>query len=165
MRLPAEADLDAWARWMGDAETMKYLGTGAVMSRDDAWRNLAMMIGHWHLRGFGMWLMEEKATGKPVGRGGLWQPEGWPGLEVGWLVAPEARGKGFATEMAHVALDSAFSVLGRSEVLSLILPENQKSIEVAQRIGCTFAKEIELRGFKVSQYAVSRRSWRQPISR
>ena len=53
---------------------------------------MAYFVGHWELRGFGQWALVEQATGELVGRAGLLQPEGWPGLEVGWLVAARALG-------------------------------------------------------------------------
>ena len=81
-----ESDLDAYAEMCGDPEVMRYLGDGHRFSRAEAWRNMALVIGHWQLRGFGLWAVEEKRTELCVGRVGCWQPEGWPGLEVGWAL-------------------------------------------------------------------------------
>ena len=72
-----ENDLDAFARCCQDEETMRYLG--GTLSREDAWRQMAMLLGHWQLRGYGMWALEERATGAFVGRLGFHRPEGWPG--------------------------------------------------------------------------------------
>ena len=47
-----------------------------------AWRNVAMMVGHWHLRGYGQWTVVEKGSGEVIGRVGLWNPEGWPGYRA-----------------------------------------------------------------------------------
>jgi RimJ/RimL family protein N-acetyltransferase len=79
-----QADLDDYARLCADSEVMKYIGKGEPLSRADAWRSMAFHLGHWQLQGFGQWAVEWKETGRMIGRIGLFYPEGWPGLEVGW---------------------------------------------------------------------------------
>ena len=71
--------------------------TARRSSRADAWRQIAMIIGHWQLRGYGLWAVEERATGALVGRIGLFKPEGWPGFELGWMLRRDAWGQGYAT--------------------------------------------------------------------
>jgi RimJ/RimL family protein N-acetyltransferase len=105
-------DLDALAAIGADLEVMEFLGP--VMARRDAWRAMAMALGHWQLRGYGSWAVEERATGQLVGRIGLYNPEGWPGLEVGWTLARAAWGRGYATEGARASLDYAFDTRRRS---------------------------------------------------
>ncbi len=135
LRLPDEGDLDAWWSWHQDDQTIAGLALPGPMSRDEAWRAMAMMLGHWHLRGFGMWTIVERSTGRAIGRGGLFYPHGWPELEVGWLLGPDARGQGYAVEMARAALSLASSVLGATRVCHVILPTNRPSIAVAERLG------------------------------
>ncbi|MGH2729052.1 MAG: GNAT family N-acetyltransferase, partial [Actinomycetota bacterium] len=72
---------------MEDAEVRRYLGPSATFGREDAWRELAVWLGHWALRGYGQWAVEIRATKELIGRVGLHYPEGWPGLEVGWALA------------------------------------------------------------------------------
>ena len=67
MRMFRETDLDAYAEMCGDADVMKYLG-GATMSRSEAWRSMATVLGHWQLRLFGLWAVEERASPGPCGR-------------------------------------------------------------------------------------------------
>jgi RimJ/RimL family protein N-acetyltransferase len=129
------SDIDAYASMCADPEVMRYLGVGAPLSRRDAWRSMAMFVGHWQLRGFGTWAVEEHATHRFVGRVGLHQPEGWPGLEVGWALDRAIWGRGYATEAGRVSLDYAWRVLGAEHVISLIAPENAASIRVAERLG------------------------------
>ena len=64
----------------------------------DGWRNAAIMAGHWALYGVGMFVVEERKTGRYAGRVGPWMPPGWPGFEVGWGIAGDFRGKGYAVE-------------------------------------------------------------------
>lgn len=99
-----EEDLDAYAEMCGDSEVMRYIGTGQILSRSESWRNMAMMLGHWQLRGYGMWAVEERQSGKMLGRVGCWQPEGWIGLEIGWTIRRAFWGQGFATEAGKIAI-------------------------------------------------------------
>jgi RimJ/RimL family protein N-acetyltransferase len=155
LRQLREADLDAYAAMMADAEVVKYLGDGKPVDRPNAWRSMAAILGHWTLRGFGFWALEEKATGALVGRGGLWFPEGWPQLEVGWTLQRSAWGKGYATEVGRAALELAFS-RGLDEVCSVIMPQNVRSIRVAQRLGETLAGSARVQGFDCALYKVTR---------
>jgi hypothetical protein len=93
------------------------------------------MLGHWQLRGYGMWALIEQATGRLIGRAGLYNPEGWPGLEAGWLLARDRWGRGFATEAGRAVLTYAFTHLSADHVISLIHPANTASIRVAERLG------------------------------
>jgi RimJ/RimL family protein N-acetyltransferase len=134
--------------------------TGVPLSREDAWRQMAMLIGHAELRGYGMWALEERATGAFIGRAGLHFPDGWPEPEVGWVLARDFWGRGLAHEAAQAALGHAFGVLGWSRAISLIHPENLRSIRLAERLGERHETEIDVRGHRVGLYAVSASSWR-----
>lgn len=92
-------------------------------------------MGHWQMRGYGHWAVEEKATGRMIGRLGFLNPEGWPGFEIGWTLARHAWGKGYAIEGAQTALRYAFDNLDQPHVISLIAPGNMRSISVAERLG------------------------------
>jgi RimJ/RimL family protein N-acetyltransferase len=151
-------DSDALAALHADPEVMKFLGDGRPKARAEMWLAMASYLGHWELRGYGLWAVEEKATGKFVGRIGLLNPEGWPGLEVAWTLARDRWGNGFATEGAKAALEYAFSVLKLEHVISLIHPDNAASIRVAMRIGEKLEGQAELFGAMRSVYGVRRPS-------
>jgi RimJ/RimL family protein N-acetyltransferase len=155
-RMFEQSDLDDYASMCGDDEVMRYLGDGIPLSRAEAWRNMALVLGHWSLRGFGLWAVAERGTGQLTGRVGCWQPEGWPGLEVGWTLRREFWGRGYATEAGRTALEYAFSRLGQSHVISLIHPANGRSIAVALRLGMRRERETELMGRAVLVYGISR---------
>jgi RimJ/RimL family protein N-acetyltransferase len=78
LRMLREDDFEAYARIFTDPEVTRYLGDGSPLDRFGAWRSLAFNVGHWALRGYGMWAVEEKASGRLVGRVGAFYPEGWP---------------------------------------------------------------------------------------
>lgn len=155
-----ETDFEEYARICADPEVMRYIG-GKPFSRLEAWRHLASVVGHWHLRGYGHWAVEEKASGRFIGRIGLQYPTGWPGFEIGWMIAPECWGKGYATEGARRALDYAFNEMGRDHVISLIHPENRASIKVAERLGETVEDETEVLGITVLIYGISKQTWKR----
>ena len=155
-RMFEESDLDGYAAMCADEEVMRYLGDGLPMDRAGAWRNMALVLGHWQLRGFGPWAVEERATGRLAGRVGCWQPESWPALEIGWTLCRDFWGKGYATEAGLVALDHAFAQLKQSHVISLIHRQNQRSIAVARRLGMQREGSTEVMGHAVEIYGIHR---------
>lgn len=142
LRIPEERDLDGWAEFLADERTARFVG--GVQARSAAWRSMAAMTGSWSLRGFGMFSVIEKASGRWAGRLGPWAPEGWLGTEVGWGILHEHWGKGYATEGATAAIDWAFDALGWSEVIHCIDPANAASIAVAERLGSVLDGEGRL---------------------
>ena len=159
LRMFRESDTDVYAEMLADPEVMHFLGK--PMSRQEAWRNMAMVLGHWHLRGYGMWAVEEQASGELVGRVGCWRPEGWPGLEVGWTLRRRFWGRGYATEAARASVAYAFEALDQTRVISLIAPENVNSIRVAERLGEKPEGEWDIFGTKVIIYAVGREEFKR----
>ena len=156
LRAFRNSDLDPYAALCADPEVMRYLGTGVTLSRPDAWRSMAGILGHWRLLGYGMFALEEKATGAFVGRAGFLDPPGWPDFEIGWVLAREHWGKGYAVEAARAARDYAFGPLGRDHFVSLIRPANQRSIRVAEKLGERLAGETELLGSPCLVYRLDR---------
>lgn len=154
-----EDDFEAYARLVGDADVVRFLAGGAPRTRAEAWREMAMIVGHWQLRGFGPWAVEERGRLGLIGRIGFFEPEGWPGFELGWVLAREAWGRGYATEGAAAALRYAFTDLKRERVISLIAPDNVPSIRVAERIGERLEGRTDLFGTDVLVYAIDRLRW------
>ena len=161
LRMWREEDFDTYAEICADPEQMRYIG--GAMDRMNAWRHMAVLVGHWHLRGYGHWAVEEKATGKFIGRIGFLNPEGWPGFELGWALLPASQHKGYATEGARRALEYAFTEMDREHVISLIHPDNQPSIRVAERLGETVEGKTVLIDHDVLIYGIDRSAWRTGV--
>jgi RimJ/RimL family protein N-acetyltransferase len=149
-------DLDAYAAMYADPEVARYLEHGQPLDRAAAWRSMAIHLGHWQLRGYGQWALVERASGELVGRAGLFEPQDWPGLEVGWVLARPHWGRGFATEAGRAAFAYAFEVVGAERVISLIRPENESSIRVAERLGERYERTIDLLGAPAHVYGLAR---------
>jgi RimJ/RimL family protein N-acetyltransferase len=157
-------DFESFAAMMAEPEVMRLLAIdGKPFPRFAAWQGLCSTIGHWVLRGFGMFAVIEPSTGAFVGRVGPWEPEGWPDLEIGWTLRSAYWGKGYATEAASRCIAYAFTELRRSHVVSLILAENRRSIRVAERIGETLECSVQLSHMPpdkpLLQYGLSRHEW------
>jgi RimJ/RimL family protein N-acetyltransferase len=130
-----DADLDGWAAICADPEVMRWIDQPRGISREQSWRDIAYMVGHWELRGFGQWAVRERDGGALVGRTGLIRPEGWPGIEVGWIVARARWGRGYAPEAAQAAVGWGRDALGLDHVISLIDDDNAASQRVAEKLG------------------------------
>ena len=155
-----EDDFADFCRICGEPEVMRFLGDGKPMPPMEVWRQMATFMGHWYFRGYGIWAVEEKQTGRMVGRIGFMNPAGWPGFELGWTLGRDSWGKGYATEGAARALEYAFTEMNRDHVISLIAPENLGSIKVAERLGEQVEGETEVLGRRVFIYGISRDSWK-----
>ena len=145
-----DEDQTPFAEYCADAMTERFLGGPANPA--DAWRRLAAQVGHWVIRGYGSWALEEKASGRWVGYCGLWNPHGWPEPEVMWGLAPAGRRHGYATEAAAAVRDYAYRQLGWTTLISCIAADNIASQRVAERLGATPEKTFEHRGHTLRIY-------------
>lgn len=146
-------DFDDFAAVFSDEQHCRYIG--ASCTREEAWRRFAITVGHWCLRGFGPWAVERLDTGVFVGSVGLWMPERWPELELGYWLSPGQLGHGFATEAAGAARDHAYRVLKRGRLVSFIHPDNLASQAVAARLGAVIEDTTVLKGIPCQR-------WRHP---
>ncbi|MCK9539360.1 GNAT family N-acetyltransferase [Dokdonella sp.] len=133
LRPPAHEDFERFADMFSDEDNVRYIG--GALPRSEAWRRFLHMPGAWAMQGFAMFSVIDKTSGLWLGQCGPWQPEGWPGTEVGWSFHRDAWGQGFAVEAATAALDWVFAQLGWSEVIHTIQPANRASQAVAGRLG------------------------------
>ncbi|MGE4063832.1 MAG: GNAT family N-acetyltransferase [Rhodospirillaceae bacterium] len=131
-----ESDIDDMAAIFADEEVPRFITqNGLPQDREYAWRVMTNLAGHWALRGFGMWALEDKAGGRVVGYSGPYFPETWPDREIGWTIGREHWGKGYASEAARRALGYARDALRWPRVIHVIDPANTRSIAVAERLG------------------------------
>jgi RimJ/RimL family protein N-acetyltransferase len=154
-RLFRADDFPTYETWCADIGIMRYLG-GKTLNRIEAWRHMAYQLGHWDLLGYGYYAVEEKASGRLIGRVGFTNHPGWPAFELGWTIIPEFQGRGFATEAARMLLKYAFAALDQPHVVSLIHRDNAPSRRVADKLGETIEGETEVLTMPVLIYGISR---------
>lgn len=138
-----EKDFEDWADCFSDKETMTFIGGGAGMSRAQAWRHMATVIGHEHIRGYTFLSVIEKASQRWVGRVGPWNPEGWPEPEIGWTIHRNHWRKGYAKEAGAACIDFAFNQLGWNRVVHLIESGNIGSERTASALGSKRLYEVK----------------------
>ncbi|MQQ08625.1 GNAT family N-acetyltransferase [Epibacterium sp. SM1979] len=152
LRAPRKKDFAAHVEFMA-SDRAKYVG--GPQDRPDAWRGYCSGIGHWVLRGYGMWMIADKKDDTPLGRVGFIYHEGWDEPELGWHLYVHAEGKGIAFEATRAARAFGAQEYKLDGVISYIAPLNTRSIALATRLGARFERDGELLG-KVCQV------WRHP---
>jgi RimJ/RimL family protein N-acetyltransferase len=155
-----EEDAEPLFALMQDPDVVRYIGDRRLPTRQETWRAIAGYIGHWALRGYGLWAVDDRQSGELVGRIGILNPPDWPGPEVAYTIGKRWWGRGLATEGARTARDWGFETHGFEELVSLIDPANTASIAVASHIGETLKGEHDLWGNRVLVYAIRRSDWR-----
>ena len=154
LRAPRLADFDAFAAYQASARSRT---TGGPLDRNQAWRSFGHVIGHWVLRGYGVFVLQDRATGAAIGTAGPWFPEGWPEPEIAWTIwDADHEGRGLAAEAAQATRAFAWETLGWSSAISLILAGNTRSEALAQRLGC-----VREGGFDHAQFGATT-IWRHP---
>lgn len=137
LRVPQASDFEAFAPFVM-SDRAQYTGGGSDKDIGHAWRVLAILTGHWHLRGFGTFVAVLRETGAPVGSMGPWFPGNWPERELGWTIwSAEAEGTGLAHEGIRRIRAYVYDDLGWSTAVSYIDPANARSIALAEWLGCT----------------------------
>lgn len=150
-------DLDPFADIVADPEVIKRATyDGTTMTRAQAWNWLCLMLGHWHMRGHGIWGVEEKSTGVLIGRIGLQFLDWFEDVELVWMLARSAWGKGYASEGARAAIDFGFNELGLGRMAAVIHKDNVPSIRLAERLGMEMEKEVKRQEIPFYQYVIAR---------
>lgn len=133
-------DMPAFVAMWSEDEFFRYLG-GQPLSEEEVWTKMLRQAGHWQLMGYGYWAVEEKATQQFVGTVGFsdFKRSLVPSIkgvpEIGWVLAPNVHGKGYATQAAQAALAWGDVQFQQARTVCLIHPENVPSLRVAHKCG------------------------------
>lgn len=138
LRAPVAADASRLFEIYGDPETNRFnpFGPHADLAASEAM--LGDWINQWDQDGFSQWAVAETSNpDRLIGFGGISMRlyGDVPRLNLGYRLAPEAWGKGLATELGRAALDFAFTTLGARQVFAVVRPHNVPSIAVLERLG------------------------------
>lgn len=137
LRGPERGDFELLVAFFADP--VRPRGFGGTKDLTETWRWWTSVIGQWHLRGYGYWTITD-TDGAVHGITGLWFPEGWPEVELGWVAFAGSEGKGIIAEAAQMARRHAYDGLGLPALSSNIKPDNERSIRLAERLGCTMER-------------------------
>jgi ribosomal-protein-alanine N-acetyltransferase len=167
LRRPRLSDAKALHAIYGDPEVMRYIGDGSTLTpaKTKAWIEKA--LARWKADGFGHFVIEKDR--KVIGRAGflVWDPDEWKtgtladlgdhaAIELGWMLAQEHWGNGYATEAAIALRNYGFKELKFERLISLITHGNDASVKVAERLGARYVRDVGSGDWKVRLYAVSR---------
>ena len=141
LRGPETRDAEAVIAFLLDKERAELFGH--YENRGNAWRWFALMVGHWHIHGYGYFIIADKNTDEAIGLCGIWNPEGWPEPEIGWVVFSGHEGKGIAFEAATCVRDYAYTDLGFETLTSNIVPGNTRSVKLAERMGAAYERTYQ----------------------
>ncbi len=137
-------DLDPFAAMMADPDVVRHLGRGLTRSRAETWESMAQMLGQWALRGYGMFAVTERASGRFAGRAGILHPYAWAEPELAYGFDRPFWGKGYATEAALVIRDWAFAAFAPPRLVSFVRPANLGSVRVLEKLGARLVDETEM---------------------
>jgi RimJ/RimL family protein N-acetyltransferase len=140
LRGHTEKDLEQCASMWADTRVVRFIGN-RPRSREETWARLLKYLGHWSLKGFGFWLVEEKVSGEFVGEVGFADHKrdiaaSFHGIpEIGWALTPEKQGLGYATEAVKAAIAWADEHFSMRQTICIIHPDNAPSIRIAESNG------------------------------
>jgi RimJ/RimL family protein N-acetyltransferase len=169
LRRPKKSDAKALLEAYGDPEVMRYIGVGETRDLEQTRTWLDKALRRWKADGFGHYAIERKEDGRVLGRAGflVWNPDTWETgtlaelgeqsvVELGWMLAQEHWGNGYAVEAAAALRDHGFRELGFERLISLILRGNERSERVAEKIGSRYVRDVSRGDWTARLFAVNR---------
>jgi RimJ/RimL family protein N-acetyltransferase len=162
LRMPRAEDAPGLLEAFADPEAMRYIGDGSTTDLAGSEEAVERWLKRWDAWGIGMLVVEREEDARVLGRAGflLWDPETWEiggsETELGWGLAREHWGHGYATEAALALRDWALGERGLTRLISLIEHENLRSIRVAERVGERYEPDVEVRGKPTRLYSLER---------
>lgn len=147
LREMSEADAGFVLELLNDPGFIRYVGDRGVRTIEEAARYVEERLAEsYRQHGFGLWLVEAKDEGVPVGMCGLLKRQELNVVEVGYAFLPPFRGKGYAYEAAAAAAGYAREALGLPRLYAIVNPDNAVSIRVLEKLGMKFERPVRLTG-------------------
>jgi RimJ/RimL family protein N-acetyltransferase len=153
-------DAEAYAAMRFHPEVAKWLPPAEGDPVEAARASIARFAASWQQRRHAPWGVF--LSGRLIGHAGLnFVPE-FDATEVLWALHPDAWGRGYATEVAHAALAYGFDTLGLDLIFAITLPDNVASQAVMKRLGLTYRRRVDYKGFKdIVWFDMNRQTWRR----
>ena len=111
------------------------------LSREESWHRMLRFVGHWALLGYGLLLVEERASGRVVGEVGVADfhrglgDDFDPHPEMAWMLSHDVHGRGYATEAAGAMLRWMEAAFAPERTVCIVDPDNAPSLRVAEKLG------------------------------
>jgi ribosomal-protein-alanine N-acetyltransferase len=162
LRKPLPEDASGLLEAFADPEAMRYIGDGSTTDLAGAEQAVRRWLERWDAWGIGTFVVERTQDARVLGRAGFlrWDPETWeiggPETELGWGLAREHWGRGYATEAAVALRDWGLAERGLTRLISLIQPGNERSIHVAEKIGERYERDVDVRDNPTRLYSLER---------
>ena len=162
LRMPRAEDAPGLLDAFADPEAMRYIGDGSTADLAGAEEAVDRWLARWDAWGIGMFVVERAEDARVLGRAGFlrWDPQTWeiggPETELGWGLAREHWGSGYATEAALALRDWALGERGLTRLISLIQHGNVRSFRVAEKLGERYERDVEVRGKPTRLYSLER---------
>lgn len=169
MRPPDDGDIDSWTTMLADREVARYLGP-PIDSRDAVAAHIRSVQDRHSADGFGLLAVVRKDDGRVVGRSGflVWDRRTWTPttgrearehaeVEIGWTLARDCWGFGYASEAGAACRDYGFRKLGLRRIAAVIQHGNDRSFTVARRLGMRRERDIRTgKGFEAQLWVAAR---------
>lgn len=152
-------DLPELSRIRANPEVMRYIGNGKPQTREQVKDVILDIQAHWRNHSFGRWAVEHREQAKIIGLCGLSYLEDTSEVELGYTLAEEQWGQGFATEVASACLRYGFEELELERVVAVAFPENLASRRVLEKIGMRYVRTDNFYEGLLVYYEVDRDSF------
>lgn len=162
LRQPRSGDATELLEAFADPEAMRFIGDGSTTDLAGVEEAVVRWLERWDAWDLGMFVIERAEDARVLGRAGFlrWDPGTWEiggsETELGWGLAREHWGHGYASEAAFALRDWAFGERSLTRLISLIRPENLRSIRVAEKLGERHERDVEVRGVPTRLYSIDR---------
>jgi ribosomal-protein-alanine N-acetyltransferase len=160
LRKPRAEDAPELTAAYADPDTVRYIGDGSTATLAEVEEVIPKWLGRWESWGVGFFSLERREDGRVLGRAGFlrWDPETWQiggdEVELGWMLAREHWGHGYATEAALALRDWGLAERGLTRLISLIQHGNVRSVRVAEKVGERYERDVDVRGKPSWLYAL-----------
>lgn len=149
-------DIDVFSQILGQDEVGQWLPRGRGYTKDEVEKFLDNVAKHWQEKGYGIWAVIEKESGKIIGHCGLNYVKQNDEVEVLYGFGKEYWGLGYATEAAKAALSFGFEKIGLDRIVAFAKIDNIASRRVIEKIGLKYIKDIEIFGMNCAYYELKK---------
>jgi ribosomal-protein-alanine N-acetyltransferase len=156
LRPAVAADAEDLHAVLSDPSTFEYMGSDPERSIDGTRERIEGKAARQAERGFSLWAVVERSSGRVIGDCGFQLLEGGPDIELGYKLGREFRGRGYATEAARACLEFGFEELGLDRIVAVAWPDNTASRRVMEKIGMTLAGGGHHYGHETVLYEIRR---------